>query len=141
MIDQVIAYWNSLSTGQKVTAIALAGSASTLMGSAVAYKFVPQFAEIIDDNRQAAMIVTAVLAAPILLPLASSVLSQASSAVEGIVPDFMKLPAPAMAGIHMNGLAMGALAMRNNPLALRNNPIAMNGISMGAIHAMNGLHI
>ena len=137
MINNVMAYWSALSLGQKATLVALAGSASTLMGGAAAYKISPDFARMIDDNRNIALAATAILAAPVVLPLAANAASYATSMVDGIIPDFMKLPAfntnTAVAGIHMNGLHMGSIAMRNNPLVVR-NPIAM-----GAVHAMNGL--
>lgn len=115
-------YLKSLSTAQQVY---LGTLALTLSGSAIAYRYIPQVADFVDDNRMAVGALAVFSAAPVVAPL----LLRAHS----MLPEFAQLPA--YGAIHMNGIAMGALAMRNNPLMVR-NPIAISGV-----HAMNGIAI
>lgn len=120
-------YLKSLSTAQQVY---LGTLALTLSGSAIAYRYMPQVADFVDDNKMAVGAVAIMSAAPVIAPL----LLRAHS----MLPQFAQLPA--YGAIHMNGIAMGALAMHHNPLMVR-NPIAMGGIHMNGAHAMNGIAI
>ena len=114
----------NLDTKQMVYFGALA--ASLLGGGAYAYKFgAGELARLVQDNKMVFGGLVAVGTYPLWSPWVAKGYEQ--------LPSFAKVP---MSGIHMNGIAMGALAMQKNPLMVRRNPIAM-----GAIHAMNGLHI
>jgi hypothetical protein len=135
MLDKPINYFKSLTTTQKAVLLLTSGSIAALSGSTLAYRYFPRFTQMVEDHKMIAGLATVAMAAPILgmtVPVLSS-----------YIPAQAQLPA--YGAIHLNGLHMGALAMRNNPLAIgalamRNNPIAMNGIHMNGAHAMHGVH-
>jgi hypothetical protein len=129
MLDRPIAYFQSLTLLQKLSLLGVAGSVATLAGSAIAYDYMPRFAEMIEDNRNVAIIATAALAAPLL--------GYSVPFINEYVPQQLKLPS--YGAIHM-----GAIGMRPNPIAMGSahalNGIAMSGAHMGALH-MGALHM
>ena len=119
-------YLKSLSTAQQVY---LGTLALTLSGSAIAYRYMPEVADFVDDNKMAVGALAVFSAAPVVAPLMMR--------AHAMLPQFAQLPA--YGAVHMNGIAMGALAMQNNPLMVR-NPIHMGGVAMHGAHAMHGVH-
>jgi hypothetical protein len=119
-------YLKSLSTAQQVY---LGTLALTLSGSAIAYRYMPQVADFVDDNKMAVGALATLSAAPVLAPLMMK--------AHSMLPQFAQLPA--YGAIHMNGIAMSGIAMHNNPLMVR-NPLHMGAIHMNGAHAMHGVH-
>ena len=126
-------YIKSLSGAQQLY---LGTLALTLSGSALAYRYMPQVASFVDQNKTAVGALALLSAAPVVSPLLMRGYA--------MLPSFAQLPSPLgaihmngmhMNGMHMNGLHMGALAMQKNPL------MVSNPLSFAGVHAMNGMHV